>query len=259
MSYTNENLTISPAGLALIKKWEGWYPKAYKDPVGVWTIGWGTTGTEARPGRTITKKQGEEFLRNDLKNDEETVKSLVKVPLSQYEFDALVSFVYNAGGGNLKQSTLLKLLNRGNKQAAAAQFIRWNKARNRETNEWVTLDGLTNRRKDEAALFLRSPSDAFKSEDLDMESQKPLENPQSHESTVSTEAPTEHPTPWTEVFKNTDTFKGVASALTGVFVALTQLLEPIKDNPIAVGGFGVAVVGLVYVVFIKKRDTQEGR
>lgn len=259
MSKANDNLTISPAGLALIKKWEGWYPKAYKDPVGVWTIGWGTTGAEARPGRTITKKQGEEFLRGDLKNDEETVKRLVKVPLNQYEFDSLVSFVYNVGSGNLARSTLLKLLNRGNKQAAAGQFIRWNKARSRETNEWLTLDGLTNRRKDEAALFLRDPTDDFKIEDLNMESQKPLENPQDHEATVSTEAPTEHPAPWTEVIKNTDTFKGVTSAVTGVLVALTQLFDPIKDNPVAASGLAVALAAMIYVLFIKKRDTQEGR
>jgi len=96
-STRNENLRISPAGLALIKKWEGWYPKAYKDPVGIWTIGWGTIGVEAVPGRTITKKQGEEFLRRDLIKDEDTVKSLVKVDLTQHQFDALVSFVYNCG------------------------------------------------------------------------------------------------------------------------------------------------------------------
>lgn len=259
MQNPNESLTISPAGLALIKKWEGWYPKAYKDPVGVWTIGWGTTGSEARPGRTITKKQGEEFLRADLRDDEASVKRLVTVPLTQYEFDALVSFVYNCGAGNFSKSTLRKLINRGNKQAAAAQFVRWNKARDRETGEYITLRGLTNRRKDEAALFLRDPADEVPESDLDMEDQKPLENPHTNESTVTTEAPDKHSSPLLEVVANTDTFKGVVTGFTGLILVVSQTLEQIKDNSFAMLGVGLFAGALVSILYVKYRDTKEGR
>ncbi|MFM7009112.1 MAG: lysozyme [Betaproteobacteria bacterium] len=255
----NENLKISPAGLALIKKWEGWYPKAYKDPVGVWTIGWGTTGAEARPGRTITKAQGEAFLKKDLEDEEANVKRLVNVPLTQYQFDALVSFAYNAGSGNLSQSTLLKLLNRKNYTAAAAQFVRWNKARNRETNEYVVLNGLTNRRKDEAALFLRPAEAQFEEHEVNMEGQKPLADPQNHESTVSADAPSSHPSPFMDLLKNSETFKAIATTITGLIVAFSNLLEPVKENPTAYTGLGLAVIGALAVVYIKYRDTNEGR
>ena len=103
----NLNLHVSDAGLALIKEFEGFYPKTYLDPVGVWTIGWGTIGEVAKPGRTITREQATAFLRKELRTVESQIKKLVKVPPNQNQFDALVSFVYNVGSGNFGKSTLL--------------------------------------------------------------------------------------------------------------------------------------------------------
>lgn len=143
---------ISKDGLELIKEFEGLYLKAYKDPVGVWTIGYGHTGVKHRDGSvksglTITKQQAEKMLETDLSTKySPDVNKLVKVPLLQREFDALVSFHFNTGA--LGRSTLLKKLNAGDKSGAAKEFPRWNKAGGK------VLRGLTRRRSAEKALFL---------------------------------------------------------------------------------------------------------
>lgn len=254
----NENLRISPAGLALIKKWEGWYPKAYKDPVGVWTIGWGTTGIEARPGRTITKKQGEAFLLEDLKEASRYVKNYVTVPLTQHQFDALVSLVFNIGAGNFSRSTLRKMVNRKNFAAAAAQFVRHNTARDRETGKRIILKGLTSRRMDEALLF-QLPDDENPPWSLNSENQAPLVKPEDYDGNIQPDDPVPEDGAWTDVVKNSDTFKTIALTATGFFTAVSQLLEPIAENPIAFGGFLVVIIGLCTVLYIKHRDTAEGR
>ena len=100
----------SEKGLALIKHFESFKANAYICPAGVWTIGYGTT-QGVRPGQRVTEAQALAMLARDLIRFEVAVKNLVKVPLTQYQFDALVCFAYNCGAGNLAASTLLKLLN----------------------------------------------------------------------------------------------------------------------------------------------------
>jgi len=136
----------SQKGLDLIKSFEGLRLSAYKDVVGVVTIGYGTT-SGVKMGDTITKERAEELLREDVKRFEGQVLRLVKVPLTQGQLDALVSFTYNLGAGNLGNSTLLRLLNAGDYAGAAAQFDRWNKAGGK------VLAGLVRRRAAERALF----------------------------------------------------------------------------------------------------------
>jgi len=97
---------------------------------------------------TITTEQAERMLQNDIARFEPELENLVKVPLNQNQWDALMSFVYNLGSANLASSTLLKLLNAGDYARAADQFPRWNKAGGKE------LPGLTKRRAAEQALFL---------------------------------------------------------------------------------------------------------
>ena len=143
----------SNAGLDLIKRFEGFSAKAYPDPAHGWkvpTIGYGTTAG-VKMGDTITKERAEELLREDVKRFEDQVLRLVKVPLTQGQFDALTSFVYNLGPGNLSNSTLLRLLNAGDYKGAAAQFDRWNKAGGK------VLPGLVRRRAAERALFEGKP------------------------------------------------------------------------------------------------------
>ena len=138
---------ISQKGIDLIKVSEGLKLEAYQDSVGVWTIGYGTT-RGVKQGMRITAAQAEEYLKTDVARFEPELSALVKVPLSQNQWDALMSFVYNLGSANLASSTLLKFLNAGDYARAADQFTRWNKAGG------TVLPGLTKRRAAEQALFL---------------------------------------------------------------------------------------------------------
>lgn len=143
-------MQISKAGLDLIKNFEGLYLKAYRCPAGIPTIGYGHTAGVAM-GQTITQQQADDYLRRDVRQFERAVARLVTVPLTQGQFDALVSFAFNLGEGALAQSTLLRLLNAGDYAGAAAQFDRWNKAGGR------VLPGLVRRRAAERALFEAHP------------------------------------------------------------------------------------------------------
>jgi lysozyme len=150
-------LTISPAGLKLIQSFEGCEKKAgrgkfraYTCPAGVLTIGWGHTLAAGRAfdrDTVWTAAECDRVLREDLEKFEEGVRAAVKVALDQSQFDALVSFAYNCGLGNLKSSTLLRKLNRRDFAGAAREFAKWNKAGGR------VLTGLTRRRAAEATLF----------------------------------------------------------------------------------------------------------
>jgi len=141
-------MIISNEGINLIKSFEGLELKAYRDSVGVWTQGYGSTGPHIIPGSTITEVQAEALLIKDLSRFESGVNELVKVPLTQNQFDALVSFSFNLGLGNLKSSTLLKKLNGKDYVGAGNEFERWNKAGGK------VLNGLTRRRLAEKELFL---------------------------------------------------------------------------------------------------------
>ncbi len=147
-------MNISETGIELIKKFEGCVLKAYKCPAGVWTIGYGHT-SKVIEGQVITQMQAEEFLKQDLKQFETVLKNLVKVEINQNQFDALVSFCYNLGTGNLKSSTLLKLLNKGDYNEAAEQFDRWVYAGGKK------LSGLVRRRAAEKELFLKTTGSEF--------------------------------------------------------------------------------------------------
>lgn len=132
-----------------IKDHEGLKLTAYKDGGGVWTIGYGHTGADVREGLTIPLSEAERLLTRDLRVAEGHVNRLVQVKLTQNQFDALVSLVYNIGGGAFEASTLLRMLNAGDYEGAASQFPRWNK------DNGKVVDGLTNRRAKERELFLR--------------------------------------------------------------------------------------------------------
>ena len=133
-------MKISQTGIELIKKFEGCVLYAYKDPVGVWTIGYGHT-VGVKSGQKVTQKQAETLLKEDLKIYENHVtKSGVKV--NQNQFDALVSFTYNCGAGSLKTLLSGRSLNEVSKA-----LLLYNKAGGR------VLQGLVNRRKAEKELF----------------------------------------------------------------------------------------------------------
>ena len=147
-------MKISNLGLELIKEFEGLSLKPYLDVVNIPTIGWGNTYYP--DGKKVTLKDNpiDEAKANELleyianKDFGSFVSKVVKVPLNQNQFDALVSFAYNIGNGNLQNSTLLKKLNSGDYQGASNEFLRWNKSGGK------VLNGLTKRREKERALFL---------------------------------------------------------------------------------------------------------
>lgn len=139
-------------GKALIKKSESFEKATYICPAGVPTIGYGTTKIDGKPvpmGMTITKEQAEKLLEDDLLVFENAVNKFVRVEITQNQFDALISFVYNVGIGNFSNSTLLRVLNQGNYTEAADQILRWTKAKGKE------LPGLVKRRDAERQLFLK--------------------------------------------------------------------------------------------------------
>lgn len=132
----------------IIKQSEGLRLEAYLCPADVWTIGYGHTGKDVVEGMKITGGEAEKLLEGDLEKFEKDILKMVKVGLTQNQFDALVSFTYNVGGGALKTSTLLKKLNAGDYMGAADEFLKWTKAGGKE------LPGLVKRRRTERALFL---------------------------------------------------------------------------------------------------------
>ena len=145
-------MKISQNGVDLIKRFEGLELEAYQDVAGIWTIGYGHTGPDVTPGMRITEQEAEDLLKKDLKPREDAVGRLVKVPLNQNEFDALVSFVYNVGEANFKKSTARSRLNSGDRAGAAEALTWFNKATIGGVLREVA--GLTRRRAAERALFL---------------------------------------------------------------------------------------------------------
>lgn len=150
---------ISKKGLDLIKEFEGCKLKAYLCPAGIWTIGFGHT-KGVYPGMVITQELADKFLIDDVWQFEREVESLVHVPVTQGQFDALVSFAFNVGSDidedtipeGLGDSTLLRRLNAGDVAGAAAEFGKWNKVRKK--GQLVVERGLTRRRAAERELFL---------------------------------------------------------------------------------------------------------
>jgi len=140
-------MQYSKTGLQLTEGFESCRLTAYQDIKGIWTIGWGHTGTDVVPGLTITQAQADALLLHDVQNAVNHVNHLVTVPLTQNEFDALVDFAFNAGCGAFADSTLLKLLNQGDDAGAAAQFDLWDHASGK------VVAGLLRRREAETQLF----------------------------------------------------------------------------------------------------------
>lgn len=177
-------MKTSTRGVALIKRFESCELEAYPDPASdlgrqcaqarlpmrdywrianwrlfdgsPWTIGWGHTGPEVKPGMVISQARADELLSKRLAQFERDVMSLVTAPVTQGQFDALVSFAYNCGSDidaddvaeGLGDSTLLRKLNARDYIGAAAEFMKWIKSGG------VILGGLVKRRTAERALFL---------------------------------------------------------------------------------------------------------
>ena len=147
-------MRTSEKGLNLIKQFEGCHLKPYQDPIGLWTIGWGHLIGDGKTlpiewFRELTQEEADELLKKDLIRFERGVSRLCPTGLTQSRFDALVSFAFNLGLGNLQVSTLRQKHNRSDTFGAAQEFLKWNKAGGK------VFRGLTRRREAERALYLQ--------------------------------------------------------------------------------------------------------
>jgi lysozyme len=147
-------MQMTKQGLDLIKEFEGFRAQAYRDAVGVLTIGYGHTSMaglpEVVPRMEITVQEGEEILARDVEVFARGVRTVVTVPLNDQQFSALVSFAYNVGLGNFRKSSVLAAVNRKDVDAVPRRLQQWTKAGGR------VLPGLVRRRAAEAALFAES-------------------------------------------------------------------------------------------------------
>ncbi|HHI82583.1 MAG TPA: lysozyme [Rhizobiales bacterium] len=147
-------MKVNQKGIDLIKRYEGFRRQAYRDAVGVWTIGYGHTSRAGAPKVTaklkITRAEGEEILKRDVAKFAAEIAPLINVPLSDDQFSALVSFAYNTGPAAFASSSVLRMVNAGRFDAVPNRLSLWVKAGGK------TLKGLVRRRAAEAALFTAS-------------------------------------------------------------------------------------------------------
>jgi lysozyme len=150
-------MNISKEALSLIKEFEGFRGSAYVDPVGIWTIGYGTTaeagvGISPKKGDTITRDEAEWYLRRTVDKFAAQIAPKIIRPINANEFGAFVSLAYNIGPGAFGGSTALRKFNAGDKRGAADAMLLWNKGT--VNGKKVVLKGLQRRREAERALFL---------------------------------------------------------------------------------------------------------
>tara|TARA_R100001510_G_C7597280_1_gene164981 strand:- start:126 stop:857 length:732 start_codon:yes stop_codon:yes gene_type:complete len=237
--------TVSEAGVSLVKKFEGLHKqtsegdvRAYRCPAGRWTLGWGHC-KGVKSGMRATVEECEKFLQEDLNEAGAMVNRFVHVPLSQQQFDALASFVFNIGGGaNFQTSTLLKKLNKGQYDDVPEQIMRWNKAR--VDGVLTPLKGLTRRRTAEAALF--SMDAPLADEGGDLMVQKP-------EQTA------------TKPLKKSKTLAGAGVAGgAGVMAEVASQLQPLigYSESIKYVFLAASLAGVVLVTYARLKDNKEG-
>ena len=150
-------MRVSQNGIDLIKHFEGLSLSSYQDVAGIWTIGYGHTGSEVGPDQEISEEEAEDLLRKDLSRFEQGVTNAVKVDINQNQFDALVSLSFNIGLSAFRSSTTLRRLNAGDYEGAAEAITWWNKAT--INGQKQVVNGLVRRRSAEKTLFLE-PVDA---------------------------------------------------------------------------------------------------
>lgn len=238
-------MKMSPAGLALIKEFEGLRLKAYQCPADVWTIGYGHTcaagDPKVIPGMVISEERAEEILKKDLIKYEVGVERLVKVELKQHQFDALVDFAYNAGVGALAKSTLLKKVNAGKFDEVPAEFMKWTKAKGRE------LPGLVRRRRAEAKLWRGIDTEA--PVDVDEARVEP-----------------DRPAPKKTIMQSKEANGAVIAGSAGVVAIAQEVMPIIKEGGSLLSGLSPTVVVCLVIVgaaaaiwyFRKQRLEEDG-
>lgn len=146
-------MNLAPAGIELVKRFEGLRLKAYRCPSDVWTIGYGHTAAagppRVPPGMMITEAEAEAILQHDLTDVAARVRALIDVALTDHQFSALVSFVFNVGIGAFRKSSVLARVNAGRFDEVPARLALWVRGGGK------VLPGLVRRRAAEGALWAR--------------------------------------------------------------------------------------------------------
>lgn len=138
---------IPAQAIEIIKRYEGLRTKAYQDSNGIWTIGYGNTH-EVSPGEEISEQDAENELREYLQSLGPSIIRVVKLPLNNNQYSALLSFTYNVGLGNLEKSHLLQIINSKNDGKVVQEFLKWD-----HDSKGHELNGLKARRLAEASLY----------------------------------------------------------------------------------------------------------
>lgn len=144
-------MKASERAISLIKKFEGLRLTSYRCSAGKWTIGWGST-KDVTPGMTIDLREAELRLIRDLSAIEDELTRMIKIPLSQNQYDAIVSWAFNFGTTRIRASELIRKLNLG-LPGVSDEFLRWVHERNPATMKMRKSPGLVRRRKEEKDLF----------------------------------------------------------------------------------------------------------
>lgn len=149
-------MTISDYGKEMIQEHEGLRLQAYICPTGHLTIGWGHTGPDVTPGLVITRERAEQLLAEDIAKAGRGVARCIQAPLTQNQYDALVSFTFNLGEGRLAGSTLRRLINNNpSDETIGPEFNKWIYGVNPKTGIKEKVPGLIRRRDDEARHYYK--------------------------------------------------------------------------------------------------------
>lgn len=148
------NLHLTPAGAAFIARFEAFRPGPYKDEAGHWTVGYGHRITSAELGIRVTESEARRLLIEDAERESAAVQRALDVLIKPHQADALISLAFNCGGRAIAKSTLMNYLNAGHIEAAADQFLEWNKVT--RGGKHRVSKGLTARRIAERKVFLFS-------------------------------------------------------------------------------------------------------
>lgn len=238
-------MRMSAAGLDLLTEFEGLRLKAYIDPVGIWTIGYGHTSAAGEPlvasGLVITKDEAEEILKRDMGQYEEGVRKYVKVNLTQGQFDALTDFAYNAGVGALQKSTLLKKVNAEKFDEVPVEFMKWTKGGGKE------LPGLVRRRRAEVKLW----------RGLDTEKPIPIDE---------SRAEPDQPKASKSIMQSKEANAAVVAGGLGTVAVVREVMPMVKEGGDLLSSFSPTILILLVIIaaagvvwyFRKQRLDEEG-
>lgn len=239
------NYSVSDEGIKMLVDFEGEILKVYKDPVGLPTFGVGHLvkpheTAEFPVGKKITRATSRAYLKQDLAEFEACVNDLVKVPITQNQFDALVSLAFNIGPANFKRSSVLRHLNNRQFTKAANAFLAWNKAR--KNGKLIVLDGLVRRRNTERSVFLTpDPQDSA----ADAPTNNPQTIEQATDDTTQAAPDTPPPTLWERVTGWVDTISAKFTKVQEVGDKLSPISGSSKFAIVSTkaGGWAMLILG----------------